>query len=129
MGESMSVRQGRHSPSESNDRCNMAQADRSFKEIYPGYRVIREDAITHPPDSDKKDRKDVSQAIRKALLVCNRGCMSSALEDIIQNLMAIKNEDTIITGDIIMSDRCNKEDADTGSEDQGCYLTNEPTGT
>ena len=55
--------------------------------------------------------------------------MSSLLDDITQNLMAIEDEDTIIMGDIIMSDSSNKEDGDAGSEDQGCYLTNEPTGT
>ena len=86
----MSVRQGTHLPSELNDRCNMAQPDRSVKEIYPGYMVIREDTMdthqdTNPPDSgwedkskdahppspnsDKKDSEDVPQAIRKALLV------------------------------------------------------------
>ena len=68
----------------------MAQADRSVKEIYPGYMVIREDTMdthqdTNPPDSgwedkskdahppspnsDKKDSEDIPQAIRKALLV------------------------------------------------------------
>ena len=136
----MSVRQETHSPSESNDRYNTTQADRSFKEIYPGHRVIREDAMdthqdTHPPDlglkdksgdahpcskdSDTKDmygdthylkeydREDISQAIRKTLLVCNTGCMSSLLDDITQNLMAIEDEDTIIMGDIIMSDSSN----------------------
>ena len=43
--------------------------------------------------------------------------MSSLLDDITQNLMAIEDEDTIIMGDIIMSDSSNKEDGNTGSED------------
>ena len=37
VGESMSVRQGTHSPHELNGKCNTAQTDRSAKEIYPGY--------------------------------------------------------------------------------------------
>ena len=44
---------------------------------------------------------------------CNTGCMSSLLDDITQNLMAIEDEDTIITCDIVMSDSSNKEDGDT----------------
>ena len=111
VGESMSLRQGTHSPREPNDNYNTAQADRLVKEIYPGYMVIREDTMdihqdTNPPDlgwedkskdahppspnSDKKDSEDIPQAIRKALLVCNTGCMSSLLDDITQNLMAME---------------------------------------
>ena len=61
VGESMSVRQGTHLPSELNDRCNTAQPDRSVKEIYPGYMVIREDTMdtnqdTNPPDSGWEDK-------------------------------------------------------------------------
>ena len=41
--------------------------------------------------------------------------MSSLLDDITQNLMAIEDEDTIIMGDIFMSDSSNKEDGDVGS--------------
>ena len=55
VGESTSVRQGTHSPSKSNDRYNMAQTDRSVKEIYPGCRVIREDAMDTPQDTNPPD--------------------------------------------------------------------------
>ena len=61
VGESISLRQGTHSHREPNDNYNTAQADRLVKEIYPGYMVIREDAIdtyqdTSPPDSGWKDK-------------------------------------------------------------------------
>ena len=84
---------------------------------HSGWKDKSKDAHPPSPNSDKKNSEDVPQAIRKALLVCNTGCMSSLLDDITQNLMAIEDEDTIIMGDIIMSDRSNKEDGNAGSED------------
>ena len=53
--------------------------------------------------------EDISQAIRKALFVCNTGYMSPSFDSFTQNLVTIEDEDTIDVREIFTSDSSDGE--------------------